>query len=396
VRPRRLLQVIDSVVGGGAEQHAVDLAVALRERGWELAVACSTVGSPGGERNAVVTTLADHGIDVRTLGDDLVKRRVCRRYAGRIGLLIDELSPDVVHSHIFASAAASGRALASRRHPLVVTEHTEAPWRDLLARRESAAYYARADRILCVSRAIHTLLRTTYGVPPAKLRLMIPVGRAPAGPPRPLPRHTSRSPVVGFVGRLCPEKGVDVLLGATPAVLRSRPDARVVVIGSGPEERRLQQLACDLRISDSVTFLGQRDDVLDLLHDIDVLAVPSRSDGAPLVIHEAMQAGVAVVGAAVGGIPDRLGDGSYGILVPPGRCDALGDAVAGLLVDPDARARLSRVARRAAARHTFSGMVDTVERAYAEAIAHRSGTPRPAMRAPAPVNRSPVELAEVE
>jgi glycosyltransferase involved in cell wall biosynthesis len=396
VRQRQLLQVIDSLVGGGAEQHAVDLAVALRQRGWELAVACSTVGPPGDDRNTVVTTLADHGIDVRALGDDLVKRRVCRRYAGRIGSLIDELSPEVVHSHIFASAVASARALTRRRHPLVVTEHTEAPWRDVLARRESAACYDRADRILCVSRAIHRLLRTAYGVPQGKLRLMTPVGRTAAGPPRLVPRHRNRSPVVGFVGRLCPEKGVDVLLAATPAVLRSRPDARIVVIGSGPEERRLQQLACDLRISDSVIFLGHRDDVLDLLPDIDVLTVPSRSDGAPLVIHEAMQAGVAVVGADVGGIPDRLGDGSYGILVPPGRCDALAQAVAGLLVDPDARVRLSRVARRAAARHTFSGMVDTVERAYADAIAHRSGTPRRAARGPAPVNRSQVELAEVD
>jgi glycosyltransferase involved in cell wall biosynthesis len=201
---------------------------------------------------------------------------------------------------------------------------------------------------------------------------------------------------VGFVGRLCPEKGVDVLLEATPALLNRCPDARVIVIGTGPEEGRLQQLAWDLRIGDSVTFLGHRDDVLHLLPEIDVLAVPSRSDGTPLVVHEAMQAGVAVVGSAVGGIPDRLGDGRYGVLVPPGRCDALAEAVAGLLLDPVARVRLSRIARRAAARHTFTGMVDLVEQAYVEAIAHRSRTPRSVVRATVAVSRSQVELAEVE
>jgi glycosyltransferase involved in cell wall biosynthesis len=372
----RLLQVVDSLVAGGAEQHTVDLAVGLRQRGWQLAVACSVVGPSGAARRAVLERLADHDVRVSALSEELVKRRVCDQYVARLGDLIDEFSPDVVHGHIYASAAAAARAVAKRPIPLVVTEHTEAPWRDVWARSESAAYYQRADRILCVSTSIRALLRTEYRVSRQKLRLLVPVGwsasellRAPRKGP-----NTPVTQVVGFIGRLCPEKGVDVLIRAMPLLLTLCPDVRLVVIGSGPQERGLRQLSRDLGLGGCVTFLGHRDDVPEQLPSLDVLAIPSRSDGAPLVIHEAMQAGVPIVGSAVGGIPDRLGAGKYGILVPPGRTDALAEALAGLLLDPDARVRLSRRARRSAARNTFSGMVDVVERAYAEALAQAAST----------------------
>jgi glycosyltransferase involved in cell wall biosynthesis len=383
-RPRRVLQVIDSVVGGGAEQHGVDLAVALRERGWPMALACSVVGPPGPQRDAVVSRLSDHHIPVRPLMDRLVKRRVSKEYAARLAALVGELDPALVHAHIYASASAAARAVDSSTLPLVVTEHTEAPWRDAEARLESRAYYGRSDQILCVSRAIRTRLRTEYGVPPRTLSLMVPVGRTPPDTP-PRARGCGGPPSVGYVGRLCPEKGVDLLIRAMPLLSRRSQGAHLVVVGDGPDERRLRRLAQDLGVGDCVAFLGHRDDVPALLRQMDVLAVPSRSDGAPLVIHEAMQAGTAVVGSAVGGIPDRLEDGRCGVLVPAGRVDALADALSGLLADADARRRLSRAARRAAARHTFAGMVDVVERAYADAVAARRGRSKRSRLALVPV-----------
>lgn len=360
----RLLLVVDSLVGGGAEQHVVDVARGLADRGWDVTVACSCLAAAGQDGARAEAVLAGH-VTVHPLLPSLVKRRASVRFAARLRSLVAREGYDVVHAHIHASEVAAALALARTGVPLVLTEHTEGPWRGPVARLTARLALHRADAVIAVSTAVERRLVQEYAVPPDRVRLLLPVGRGV--PPRRgarRPPDLPEAPLVGFVGRLQPEKGVDVLVRAFATLLDEHPSAHLVVVGNGPERAALEELSGRLGIAPSVTYLGSRPDAVALLPWFDVVAVPSRTDGAPLVAHEAMLAGVPVVGSAVGGIVDRLWGGQAGVLVPPGDPQALAVALAGLLADPEARRRQAAAGREAAQALSFDGMLDGIEAVY--------------------------------
>jgi hypothetical protein len=115
--PRRVLLVIYSVDGGGAERYVVDLAIALRSRGWDVEVACSAAGVRAARLRAA-------NVPVTVLAGSLVKRRQSLRYVRALRRLLAHGRYDVVHAHLDASAAAAAIAVP-RDTPLVLTEHSE-------------------------------------------------------------------------------------------------------------------------------------------------------------------------------------------------------------------------------------------------------------------------------
>ena len=363
----RVLLAVDSLDGGGAERHVVDLARALRSRGVDVRVACSADGVRRPDLDAA-------GVPVTVLGGRLVKRRVDLRYALALHGLLRASPVDVVHAHVWASEVAAGLAVAAlgmrgQGVPLVLTEHTEAPWRGRTARAWSRWAYRRADALVAVSAAIARLLVDAYGAPAERVRVVTP---AVLPPPAARVRRSRPGTVVGYVGRLVPEKGVDVLLEAFALLRRVEPGARLVVVGDGPERDRLAAAASRLEVAEAVDLLGYRADARDLLAGLDVLAVPSRSDGTPLVVAEAMAAGVPVVASDVGGLPDRVRPGVDGLLVPPGRPEPLARALLAVLGDRVLAARLSRAGRAAASASPHTAMVDEVVGVYGALLPGRA------------------------
>jgi glycosyltransferase involved in cell wall biosynthesis len=162
-----------------------------------------------------------------------------------------------------------------------------------------------------------------------------------------------RAVVVLFVGRLVPVKGVEQLLGACSGL----PGTGVVVIGDGPERARLEATA--RRLGVPARFLGEQHGEAKArwLRAADLLAAPSvvladgRTDSAPVVLLEAMAAGLPVVATRVGGNAELIADGSTGLLVQPGSATALRRAIARLAADPCLRAALGRRGAAMAARH---------------------------------------------
>jgi glycosyltransferase involved in cell wall biosynthesis len=160
-------------------------------------------------------------------------------------------------------------------------------------------------------------------------------------------------PCVLYVGRLAPEKGVDVLLEAVRGL-----DADVVVAGSGPDERRLRAVA-----PANVRFLGRldRDDLPAWYAAVDVLCLPSRSEPWGMTLNEAAAAGLPLVATdAVGAAWDLLEDGQNGFRVPAGDAEALGEALRRLVVDDDLRRAAGERSREFAARHTPEAWADAV------------------------------------
>jgi glycosyltransferase involved in cell wall biosynthesis len=365
--PCRLLLVVDSLDVGGAERHVVDLACALADRGTHVTVACSVAG-------VLETRLIAHGIPVRPVVDRLVKRRASARYAAALGELLAEDQFDLVHAHIHASEIAAAAATADTGVALVLTEHTEGPWRRRADHRAAASAFARAARVVAVSEPVRRMLIHRYGLSPDRISLIYPGVLPPpsdAASRVAVPTPGGEGPLIGFAGRLVASKGVDVLLHA--ATLLSVP-ARLLIIGDGPERIALEQMAHRLGLGGRICFAGFRSDVRALLPALDLLVVPSRTDGSPLVVLEAMAAGLPVVVSAVGGLPDQITHGQQGLLVPPDDSAALAIALTRLLGDAALRVRMGAAGRRRAANFSHDAMVDALQRVYVDALCQTVGS----------------------
>jgi glycosyltransferase involved in cell wall biosynthesis len=367
--PIRLLLVVDSLEVGGAERQVVDLALALRRKGYEVVVACSIAGD-------LSAALEETDIPVRPLLRRLVKRRLSPAYGWRLRrLLLGSERFDLVHAHIYASAVAAAIATLGTGIPLVITEHTEASWQTWRARWVSRWVYRRAERIIAVSTPIRRRLIERDGVHP-DLITIVPnaVVSAPEARSEEPPTSLQEHPLVGVVARLQPEKGVANFLKAAARVAQQFPEAHFVIAGDGPLRQELVALAEALGLENRVHFLGFRSDASALMGSLDVLVVPSLTEGSPLVTLEAMAAGVPVVASAVGGIPDQVRHDKEGLLVPPGDTGAMGDAIVALLRDP-ARARSLGEAgrRRATSEFSHAVMVRRIEDVYRDIL----GQPAP-------------------
>jgi glycosyltransferase involved in cell wall biosynthesis len=365
-RSVRLLLVVDSLEVGGAERQVVELAVALQRSGHQVTVACSVAGDLSG-------VLEEVGIPVRPLLDRLVKRRLSLAYALRLRRLLRRERSDLVHAHIYASAVAAAIATLGTGIPLVITEHTEASWQTWRARQVSRWVYRRVERIIAVSTPIRRRLVERDGVHPDIITIVpnavVSASEArPEGPPE-LPAGLRERQLVGVVARLQPEKGVANFLKAAARVVQVFPRAHFVIAGDGPLRQELVALAEDLGLRDRVHFLGFRSDASALMKSLDVLVVPSLTEGSPLVTLEAMAAGTPIVASAVGGIPDQVRHGKEGLLVPPGDTGAIGDAILDLLRHPARARRLGEAGRRrVASRFSHATMVRQIKDVYLDVL----------------------------
>jgi glycosyltransferase involved in cell wall biosynthesis len=151
-----------------------------------------------------------------------------------------------------------------------------------------------------------------------------------------------------YIGRLAPGKGLLESLEALRIARTRGVAARLVLVGSGPEEPRLRQYVRDAGLVRDVTFVGPAygDVKARLLSQADVLVLPSYSEGLPYSLLEAMAAGVVPVVTPVGAIPDVVAEGEHGLLVPPRDADAIAIAIERLSKDKAALARMSAVCRK--------------------------------------------------
>ena len=201
---------------------------------------------------------------------------------------------------------------------------------------------AAADRVVVMSR-LHLERWSRLG---PKLRVvhnaalpLPPDSRDPLGGAAPSARDHAR-PRIGVVGRLSPEKGVDLFLHACRELLRRDLTFTATVVGDGPERARLEQLRDSLGLAGQVEFTGATPAMNALYASLDLLVIPSRSEGLPNVLLEAMSADVPVVATRVGAVPEVLDSPLAGVVVPPESPGALADGIAKALPlknDPAAR-----------------------------------------------------------
>jgi glycosyltransferase involved in cell wall biosynthesis len=193
----------------------------------------------------------------------------------------------------------------------------------------------------------------------------------------PVRRYSASPKRIAMVACLRPGKRIDVLIGAAPQILERHRETEFLIVGDGPCREQLTALARTTGVGDRFRFVGHSDEVPALLADADVFVLPSESEAFPNAILEAMAAGLPVVAASVGGIPELVADGVNGRLVPPGNAEALAGALIELLEFPERAADFGRAGRRRIeATYSFDRMVEQFETLYVSELERLSGARR--------------------
>jgi glycosyltransferase involved in cell wall biosynthesis len=339
----RVVHVIAPAPTGGAESVVLNLAAGIRRAAGDAAVV-AFVESPGAHPFAEQARRA--GIPVTELRSG---QRRYRAEARALAAILKDGSADLVHTHVQQADLVGYWAARACGLPVVATVHgyTARDWKNHLYEWFDRRLLRRFEAVVCVAGPVRArLLRA--GCRADRLHL-IPNGYLPV---EALERDAARaelglgreSRIVGWVGRLSAEKGPDLFCEAVAHI--TSPDVVAVLVGDGPERASLdRRSAAAAGAGCPIRLLGSREGMARLLRAFDVLVLSSRTEGTPMILLEALAAGVPVVSFAVGGVPDVI-DQASGWLVPSGDTVGLAAAVRQVLEHPLEAARRAGEARR--------------------------------------------------
>jgi glycosyltransferase involved in cell wall biosynthesis len=354
----KILEIVSGIGVNGAIVHCWQVAHELAQRGHDVTLACYPQAVIGEQivRDKIDVVRTDLH---RWPGDEL------RRMAD----FCREKQIDVVHAH--TTRAHNFGALLRWMYgiPCVASAHNRLiqfhwMWHDQVIAVSEATrrYYRRLglvrDRKI---RTIHNFIDDSIAertAADARMRVRDRLG---------LDEHV---PLVVMVGNIIARKGVIYLVQALPAILRSVPDVKLLLVGEsyGAYHETVRAEAERLQVSDRLIWMGHQDDVASVLAASDLFALSTLEDNFPLTILEAMAIGLPVVATRVGGIPECVVPGQTGELVPRKDVHTLADAVAQLLLDPALRRKYG-AAGREVVRKRFSpaSQVPQIEAALAAA-----------------------------
>lgn len=353
--------MIESDGPGGAERMLLQLAEELRRRGHTVVPVGPAMGCGWLAAECRARGFEPEGFTLRFPFDPGCVTSLVRIFRRR--------GVQVVHSHEFTMAVFGAAAARVLRLPHVITMHGGVGFADRWRRRAAFRWACRRSlATVAVSQAGAAALAARLHASPDAFTV-IPNGIRPEPPSgADIRRELGLAPgtlLLIAIGNLYAVKGHDVLLHALAEGGVTLPPWHLAIAGRGEEQGRLEALAVELGLRGRLSLLGYRADVADLLDAADAFVMPSRSEGLPLALLEAMFAARPIVVSAVGGIPEVVRDGEDALLVSPGDVQALAEALARLLPDANLRHKLGERARAtAAARYSVDAMADEYEDLY--------------------------------
>jgi glycosyltransferase involved in cell wall biosynthesis len=266
------------------------------------------------------------------------------RIVGTIIRIVKEHRIDLIHSHEYKSDLLAWAVSRVHRIPVMTTIHG---WIRHNAKRRLYVKAAQSvlrsfSRVVAVSDQTKAAI-LACGVPEHKIAVIHngivaenyrPEDHAP-GFIRQQSGVPAGAPLIGYVGRLSPEKGQADLLTAAAQLLPKHPDVWIALVGDGPDRDRLQCQAASLGIAHRVVFTGHLPDVRPVFRDLNMLALTSYTEGFPNVVLEALCMETPVVANDVGGVREIIEDGVTGTLLPPGSPERIAQALARYLEAPE-------------------------------------------------------------
>jgi glycosyltransferase involved in cell wall biosynthesis len=337
----RVLFVIDSLSNNGAVQITVQLARRWQRQGAVLVAERAPTGRGLPVPDLVVEQLVRGG-------------RRTRYQLGRVLARLARLSrrADVVigGSEIGPALLVGFAAARSTRRPFIVSVHAEldralTEWVPSKLQPLTRWVHRHADGAICIGESVIAPIEAN-GLPRERIRVVRngidneAVRAAAAEAVGVLPGD---GPIVVATGRLAPQKAHDLLIRAHARVVGTRPH-RIALLNDGPDLAELEALAAELGVGDSVLFVGAVPKPLPYVAQADLFCLPSRHEGLPLALLEAVSLGVPVIAADCSeGVRDALAGGAVGELVPVDDVEALAAALDRHLADPsELRRRASR------------------------------------------------------
>ncbi len=363
-RPAHVMQLIATNFYGGPDRQILGQALAMDNKRFRTTIAAF---SEGGKDAELVRRAAAAGLPAETVP---VRHAYDPRAVGLITELLRRESVDLLVTHGYRSNLL-GRKAARRygiAHLVVTRGWTTENLKVRLYHALDKFTLRRSEMIVCVSENKKTEL-TAAGIPTAKLTV-IP-NAVNAADPRKRPSVNWRGkygwpptvPIVVSAGRLSPEKGPDIFLAAAEILREQGLPAKFIIFGSGPLAGQLQTRIENGNQAGIVILAGHVTDLRDELSAFDLLANPSRSEGMPNIVLEAMAAGLPVVATDVGGVAELIEDGRTGRLVAPGDPAILAVAIRNALAQPERTDEMARAAQEKVKRE-FS--FETQARSYAD------------------------------
>ncbi len=379
----RLLVVIDSLAVGGAEQSLLETAPHLMARGVDLHVAYLS------QRDGIGPQLEKIGAVLHPLmGDGGRPSAVLRTRR-----LVRSLRPDLVHTTLFEADVVGRIGARLGGVPVVSSFVTESYGREHYGNPEYREWKVRAAHLMDAATArlvtrFHAVSHSAADVMSRRLRVrrdkivVIPRGRDPEqlGRRTAERRRAARAelgvaddvPVVFAAGRHFHLKGLDLLVSAMPNVRSVFPKARLVIAGrEGPATAEIHDRIVEGDLGGSVDMIGYRPDVPDLMTAADAFVLPSRAEGSPGVLLEAMALEVPIVASDIPSVREVAGTLQPTMLLSPlGAPERLAAAIADLLGDRDAAAALATAARRRFLdNYTIDGIAERTMQLYGSLVA---------------------------
>lgn len=365
-RPVRIAFVITELEVGGAERCLANLVAGIDRARFEPIV-CSLAPRPVAGKDVLVRQIEEASVSVHFLNLQTSTRflsglakleRVLRQHETEV------VQTFLFHANVIGAIAAKRAGVSRIASSIRVADPSR--WRAWLERFTSR----RVDYIVCVSQSVADFAVKRGWFPKSKL-VVIPNGIDLTKPQ--LDTELDRSQlgipaerrILLCVGRLHPQKGLDWLLQLGPELFKRLPDHDLVIVGDGPERKSLGDLAVRLGIQDRVHFVGWRSDVPELLRATEILLLPSRWEGMPNVLIEAMGSRLPVVATAVEGVLEVLGPLAEVQAVPAGDAVAFTEAVCRIAEDPSFRSQLGNANHERIQEHfSLSAMIARYEELY--------------------------------
>ncbi len=376
---------------GGLASHVYDLTLAMAQQGDDIHVI--TRGNAGTPEYENV-----HGVHVYRVNPFRVSSADFITWVMQLNLamleralpLLQELGEvDIVHAHDWLVTYAAKVLKHTYKLPLLSTIHATEWGRHNGLHNNMQRHISDIEwwltyeswRVICCSYYMQGQLKHIFQLPEDKLRV-IPNGVDPEtfryDPQSPVKRLQYAAPmekIVYYMGRLVPEKGVQVLIDAIPKILQYQPNTKFVIAGTGPFEGELKQKADQRGVAHRIYFTGYVDDKTrnSLYHFADVAVFPSLYEPFGIVALEAMAAKTPVVVSDNGGLGEIVEHGVTGMKAYTGNANSLADNILHILMDPlSARKIQERAYREVVEKYHWSGIAQKTRQVYQEVVdAHR-------------------------
>jgi glycosyltransferase involved in cell wall biosynthesis len=375
VTKTKVIFVVFQLDVGGAERLLLTTIKNMDRESYDVAVCCIVSGGP------IADDLQRSGVRLYCLNAS--PRFYDPRKIYALFRLFRREDPLIVHTHVFAANLYGRIAAILAGVPVVIsTEHNIYPnkkkshiWADRILARYT-------DRIIAVSQGVRDFTVKQEGIAEGKFivlhNMVDPKDLVPTDSRNRVREKlglTDEHVAIGVVASLNVKKGHKYLLAAVSQLVKSHPNIQLLVVGDGPLKEEILALIGELNLRDSVSLLGMRRDIPDLLNAMDIFVLPSLWEGFGIALLEAMVMELPVVATHVGGVGEVITD-ETGVLVPPGNPQALADALHYLMEHPgQAREMGKKGKERALSIFTADMYVKKLEGLYESLIREKAPGP---------------------